>query len=76
MLFHGAKAKTQTAMLLSVLIQRQSPFAETAVTTTEAEAADAHTAQTVPREHNTPANPDRKPLNEGGATGLYGRIDK
>ena len=22
------------------------------------------------------ANPDRKPLNEGGATGLYGRIDK
>ena len=27
-------------------------------------------------EHNTPANPDRKPLNEGGATGLYGRIDK
>ena len=44
----GAKAKTQTAMLLSVLIQRQSPFAETAVTTTEAEAADAHTAQTVP----------------------------
>ena len=48
MLFHGAKAKTQTAMLLSVLIQRQSPFAETAVITTEAEAADAHTAQTVP----------------------------
>ena len=42
------KAKTQTAMLLSVLIQRQSPFAETAVITTEAEAADAHTAQTVP----------------------------
>lgn len=27
-------------------------------------------------EHNTPANSDRKPLNEGGATGLYGRIDK
>ncbi len=23
-----------------------------------------------------PVNPDRKPLNEGGATGLYGRIDK
>ena len=33
---------------VSVLIQRQSPFAETAVITTEAEAADAHTAQTVP----------------------------
>lgn len=75
MLFHGAKAKTQTAMLLSVLIQRQSPFAETAVITTEAEAADAHTGANR-SEHNTPANPDRKPLNEGGATGLYGRIDK
>lgn len=23
-----------------------------------------------------PVNPDRKPLNEGGSTGLYGRIDK
>lgn len=75
MLFHGAKAKTQTAMLLSVLIQRQSPFAETAVITTEAEAADAHTAQTVPS-ITLPQILTERPLNEGGATGLYGRIDK
>ena len=27
-------------------------------------------------ERQTTANPDRKPLNEGGPTGLYGRIDK
>ncbi len=27
-------------------------------------------------ENNAPVNPDRKPLNEGGETGLYGRIDK
>lgn len=27
-------------------------------------------------EQSAPVNPDRKPLNEGGATGLYGRIDK
>lgn len=27
-------------------------------------------------EYKAPANPDRKPLNEGGETGLYGRIDK
>lgn len=27
-------------------------------------------------ERQTPVNPDRKPLNEGGTTGLYGRIDK
>ena len=25
---------------------------------------------------SAPVNPDRKPLNEGGTTGLYGRIDK
>ena len=30
-----------------------------------------------PKNSNTPApNPDRKPLNEGGDVGLYGRIDK
>ena len=28
------------------------------------------------RSQNTAPNPDRVPLNEGGATGLYGRIDK
>ena len=28
------------------------------------------------RNQNTAPNPDRVPLNEGGATGLYGRIDK
>ena len=28
------------------------------------------------RNTNPAPNPDRKPLNEGGATGLYGRIDK
>lgn len=26
--------------------------------------------------NSAPVNPDRKPLNEGGGTGLYGRIDK
>ena len=28
------------------------------------------------RNTNPAPNPDRVPLNEGGATGLYGRIDK
>jgi spoIIIJ-associated protein len=28
------------------------------------------------RKTNPAPNPDRVPLNEGGATGLYGRIDK
>lgn len=27
-------------------------------------------------ENHTAVNPDRKPINEGGSTGLYGRIDK
>lgn len=26
--------------------------------------------------NSVPANPDRQPINEGGSTGLYGRIDK
>ena len=29
-----------------------------------------------PKQSNPAPNPDRKPLNEGGAHGLYGRIDK
>ena len=28
------------------------------------------------KSHTAPVNPDRVPLNEGGETGLYGRIDK
>jgi spoIIIJ-associated protein len=29
-----------------------------------------------PKQQQPAPNPDRKPLNEGGSVGLYGRIDK
>ena len=75
MLFHGAKAKTQTAMLLSIPDPKAKPVRRNGGYNNRGRGGRRPYSANR-SEHNTPANPDRKPLNEGGATGLYGRIDK